>query len=78
MRMILNRKYKKPFYFQKSQSAHICIKMPLIPIYIAYSLNKSGLGYLSSRLTSRLVLFSDLKKIIMLLGCGSESSCSNY
>lgn len=47
MSVILCRTYKKPLYFQMSQSAHISIKVPLIWICIAHRLNNAGLGCIS-------------------------------
>lgn len=62
MSLVLCRTYKKPFYFQMSQSAHISIKLPLIWVYIAHSLNNAGLGGpYPCQLTCRLILFSDLR-----------------
>lgn len=60
MSVILCRTYKKVFYFQMSQTADVSIKVPLIWIHIAHSLNNTGLGCLSvsANLQARIVLWS--------------------
>lgn len=58
MSVILCRTYKKVFYFQMSQTADVSIKVPLIWIHIAHSLNNTGLGCfsVSANLQAHIVL----------------------